>query len=279
MLPRARQMAYRSCNVCAGLDVRSAMFAGGMVATGARRAVTFGCMQQTEISQELGRAVGALQFSAPVAYVYNPLEYAWAPHREYLERYGAGHREVVLLGMNPGPFGMAQTGVPFGDVGMVRGWLRIEAPVGAPPHEHPKRRVTGFACTRGEVSGRRLWGWARAAFGTPERFFARFFVANYCPLAFMEESGRNRTPDKLPRAERERLFAACDKALRASVGAFGPRYVIGIGAFAAARAVEALETTGITVGRVPHPSPASPSANRGWDAEMHRALQRIGVHV
>jgi single-strand selective monofunctional uracil DNA glycosylase len=236
-------------------------------------------MRQIEISQELSRAVGALRFSAPVAYVYNPLDYAWAPYREYLERYGAGRREAVLLGMNPGPFGMAQTGVPFGDVGMVRDWLRIEAPVDAPRLQHPKRRVTGFACNRGEVSGRRLWGWARATFGTPERFFARFFVANYCPLAFMEESGRNRTPDKLPRAERESLFAACDQALRESVTAFKPRFVIGVGAFAAARAAEILAATRITVGRVPHPSPASPSANRGWDAEMHRALQRIGVHI
>jgi single-strand selective monofunctional uracil DNA glycosylase len=236
-------------------------------------------VEQIEISQELSRVVGALRFSAPVAYVYNPLEYARAPHRQYLERYGAGRREIVLLGMNPGPFGMAQTGVPFGDVGMVRGWLRIEAPVGAPPRQHPKRRVTGFACNRGEVSGQRLWGWARETFGTPEHFFARFFVANYCPLVFMEESGRNRTPDKLPRVEREPLFAACDKALRASVSAFKPRYVVGVGAFAAARAAEALAATGVAVGRVPHPSPASPLANRGWDAEMRHALQRIGVRI
>ena len=236
-------------------------------------------MELADIAQALAREVGALRFAAPVAYVYNPLEYAWTAHREYLERYGRSSPEVVLLGMNPGPFGMAQTGVPFGDVGMVRGWLRIEEPVGRPRREHPKRRVAGFECHRGEVSGQRLWGWARAAFGEPQRFFARFFVANYCPLVFMEASGRNRTPDKLPSAERGPLFAACDRALRASVAVLRPRFVIGVGAFAAARAAEALGEAGVTLGRVPHPSPASPSANRGWEAELRRALERIGVRV
>jgi len=234
-------------------------------------------MQLVAIARKLGREAGALSFSAPVAYVYNPLEYAWPAHRRYLERYGAGHPDVLLLGMNPGPFGMAQTGVPFGDVRMVREWLHIEAPVGRPAREHPRRRVMGFACPRGEVSGQRLWGWARDAFGTPERFFERFFVANYCPLAFLEASGRNRTPDKLPRAERDRLFAICDRALRGSVAQLEPRYVVGIGVFAAARAAAALAGLSVSIGRIPHPSPASPAANRGWRAEMQRALARFGL--
>ena len=139
--------------------------------------------------------------------VYNPLEYARAPHELYLSRYGGGPKEVLLLGMNPGPFGMAQTGVPFGDVTMVRDWLGIVAAVAKPLDEHPKRPVLGFDCHRSEVSGTRLWGWARDRFGTPERFFQRFFVANYCPLAFMESSGANRTPDKLPAAEQQALFS------------------------------------------------------------------------
>ncbi|MGH8746648.1 MAG: uracil-DNA glycosylase family protein, partial [Burkholderiales bacterium] len=218
-----------------------------------------------QAAQALRLEVEALAFAPPVAYVYDPLEYAWAPHRQYLERYGKGRREVMLLGMNPGPFGMAQTGVPFGDVGMVRGWLGIVAPVGHPAREHPKRPVQGFACTRGEVSGRRLWNWAQARFGAPQRFFARFFVANYGPLAFMHASGRNLTPDKLPRPERERLFAACDRALRAHVAQLRPAHVVGIGRFAAERAAAALAQSGVKLGGVPHPSPASPAANRGWE--------------
>ena len=148
-----------------------------------------------------------------------------------MSRYGGGRKEVLLLGMNPGPFGMAQTGVPFGDVTMVRDWLGIVAPVTKPPDEHPKRPVLGFECRRTEVSGTRLWGWARDRFITPERFFERFFVANYCPLAFMESSGANRTPDKLPRAEQQALFSACDEALRDVVRALRPRIVIGVGGF------------------------------------------------
>ena len=154
--------------------------------------------QVGQVARELGSAVGSLDFGPPVTHVYNPLDYAWKPHLQYLERYGAAPKEVVFVGMNPGPWGMAQTGVPFGEVNLVRDWLGIEAPVGHPEPEHPKRAIAGFACTRSEVSGRRVWGWARDRFGTPQAFFSRFFVANYCPLAFLEESGRNRTPDRLP---------------------------------------------------------------------------------
>ena len=184
------------------------------------------------IADELVRALAKLRFAAPVTHVYQPLDYARASYREYVTRYGRGPKEVVLFGMNPGPFGMAQTGVPFGEVELVRDWLRIDAPVGKPPREHPKRPVEGFACPRREVSGQRLWGFARDRFEKPERFFERFFVANYCPLLFMEESGRNRTPDKLPAAERAPLERACNQALRQTVALLRPRIAIGIGHFA-----------------------------------------------
>jgi single-strand selective monofunctional uracil DNA glycosylase len=229
------------------------------------------------IAKQLRQDVAKLKFAAPIAHVYNPLDYAWAPHREYLERYGGGRHDVVLLGMNPGPFGMAQTGVPFGDLSMVRDWLKIDAPVRRPHDEHPKRPILGMQCHRGEVSGQRLWGWARDRFATPERFFARFFVLNYCPLCFLENSGRNRTPDKLPPGERAALFAVCDHALRAAVTALDARYVIGVGRFAEQRARHALVDGDFVLGTVPHPSPASPQANRGWAAQMDQALAKIGV--
>ena len=178
--------------------------------------------------------------------------------------------------MNPGPFGMVQTGVPFGDVAMVRDWLGITAPVGKPRNEHPKRPVAGFACQRSEVSGARLWGWARDRFGTPERFFRRFFVVNYCPLAFVESSGRNRTPDKLAAAEQEALGAACDVALRDIVAALEPRIVVGVGGFAERRARAALGDT-VAIGTILHPSPASPLANRGWATTIEKQLDALGV--
>lgn len=229
------------------------------------------------ISRALGRKVDVLTFAAPVTHVYNPLRYAAALHEAYLRRYGCGPRPVVLLGMNPGPFGMAQTGIPFGDVTVVRQWLGLEAPVGRPEREHPRRPVLGLECPRGEVSGARLWGWARDRFVTPERFFQQFFVINYCPLAFLEESGRNRTPDKLPSAERAALFAACDEALRRMVAVLRPRHVVGVGAFATGRAQEALAGLPLMIGTVLHPSPASPLANRGWAERVEQQLAACGV--
>lgn len=229
------------------------------------------------VADALARSLRGLRFGAPVTHVYQPLSYARAPWVEYVERWGRSPKEVVLLGMNPGPFGMAQTGVPFGEVGLVRDWLEIEAPVRRPRNEHPKRPVQGFACPRSEVSGARLWGWARDRFEKPERFFARFFVWNYCPLVFMEESGRNRTPDKLPAEERARLFSRCDRALGRAVEVLAPRIVVGVGRFAEARARECLEGTGVAVGSIPHSSPASPAANRGWAPQAERALARLGV--
>jgi single-strand selective monofunctional uracil DNA glycosylase len=211
--------------------------------------------------------------------VYNPLAYARAPHEAYLRRYGAGTREILLLGMNPGPFGMAQTGVPFGDVTMVRDFLKIEGEVAAPERVHERRPISGFACPRSEVSGTRLWGWVKGRFETPARFFDRFFVANYCPLVFLEASGRNRTPDKLPPAERQPLFAACDAALRRMVALLAPRFVIGVGGFAAERARSALSDYDGTIACVLHPSPASPAANRGWASLAEGQLSELGIRL
>ena len=230
------------------------------------------------ITRTLSRRTGALAFAAPVTHVYNPLEYAWAPHRAYLARYGTGSPGVLMLGMNPGPFGMAQTGVPFGDVEFVRGWLGIQGKVKRPRVEHPKRPVAGFDCPRGEVSGRRLWGWARSRFGEPARFFEHFFVWNYCPLCFMETSGRNRTPDKLPAAERAPLYEACDAALARVVLTLGTRHVLGIGRFAADRARAALGDA-VVVSVAPHPSPASPLANRGWAEAFEHSLESAGLAI
>ena len=228
-----------------------------------------------EISAELSQRVGALAFPS-VPYVYNPLVYAWAPHEAYLERWGSKTpREVLMVGMNPGPFGMAQTGVPFGDVAMVRDFLGVTGEVGKPPTEHPARPITGFECHRSEVSGTRLWGWARERFGTAERFFDRVFVANWCPLVFMDESGRNRTPDKLPPSERTELYAACDDALARIVDVLRPRLVVGIGRFAEKRARGALDST-LEVGCITHPSPASPAGNRDWAGTVDAQLRALG---
>ncbi|MBI3298370.1 MAG: single-stranded DNA-binding protein [Elusimicrobia bacterium] len=235
--------------------------------------------EPVSIARALSRAASALRFAAPVAYVYNPLDYAWDPHRSYLERWGAGRPEVLLLGMNPGPFGMAQTGVPFGEVSLVRDWLGVTGKVGKPGREHPKRPISGFDCARSEVSGARLWGWAKARFVTPEKFFKKFLVLNYCPLVFMEEGGKNLTPDGLPAAERAPLEAACDEALRRFAAHYKPRLVVGVGQFAERRARVALSEAGCGFGNILHPSPASPKANKGWAEEVERQFKALDVAI
>jgi single-strand selective monofunctional uracil DNA glycosylase len=234
-------------------------------------------MNLLSITDKLARRVDALKFSAPVAYVYNPLKYARGPLEQYFERYGGGKKKAVLVGMNPGPFGMAQVGVPFGDVVMVRDWLNLDGVVTKPEFEHPKRPVDGFDCTRREVSGTRLWTWAKDQFGTPDKFFSKFLVVNYCPLVFMEEGGRNRTPDKLAAVEQKALFDICDEALRQTVEQTKADFAIGIGAFAQKRCKAALVDKNITIGRVLHPSPASPAANRGWAEQATMQLDELGV--
>ncbi|WP_305046292.1 uracil-DNA glycosylase family protein [Geoalkalibacter sp.] len=232
-----------------------------------------------QLTQDLATQLDRLVFQAPITHVYNPLRYAAEPHRDYLERYGQGPKQAVFLGMNPGPWGMAQTGVPFGEVTLVRDWLGIEKPVGKPRPEHPKKPVAGFACRRSEVSGRRLWGFFREVFGSPDTFFQRFFVLNYCPLLFLDEGGRNRTPDQLSPAEREPLIAACDDTLRRMVEVLGCSRVIGVGGFAEERARQALVGMEIAVGRILHPSPASPAANRDWPGQARAQLEAQGVEL
>ena len=228
-------------------------------------------------AQTLRDAVGKLRFAPPVSHVYNPLDYAWATHEAYLSRYAAGTKRVVFLGMNPGPFGMAQTGVPFGEIAAVRDWLGIQAAVGCPSREHPKRRVTGFDCPNSEVSGRRVWGLFKERFNQPEAFFRDHMVMNYCPLAFMEETGRNRTPDKLPAEERSALFALCDAHLHDTVRELKPEWLIGIGDFAAKRAAEAFAQGDVKIARILHPSPANPEANRDWAGIVTQQLRALGV--
>lgn len=233
----------------------------------------------TASTERLAEALRPLEFSPPVDCVYRTLDYAWQPHRKYLERFGGGKKRVVFLGMNPGPFGMAQTGVPFGEVAAVRDWMGIDTPVEKPEREHPKRPIEGFACTRSEVSGRRLWGLFADRFENADAFFKDHFVLNYCPLVWMSATGANLTPDKLSAAEMAPVEAACQTHLREVIGLLQPSFLIGIGGFAEERLRRAAEACGspAVIGRILHPSPASPAANRGWAEAAGRQLGELGV--
>lgn len=230
-------------------------------------------------TERLAAELRGLEFSPPVAYVYRTLDYTWQAHREYLKRFGKGKKRVVFLGMNPGPFGMAQTGVPFGEVAAVRDWMGIETPIGKPEHEHPKRPIDGFQCQRSEVSGRRLWGLFSERFESAPAFFKDHFVLNYCPLVWMSSTGANLTPDKLSAAEMAPVEEACLKHLQEVIALLKPSWLIGVGGFAEERLHRAAEACGskANVGRILHPSPASPAANRGWSEAASRQLAALGV--
>lgn len=227
------------------------------------------------VMERLKSRVKRLRFGEPVAYVYNPLEYAWPVARAYFERYGRGPKEVLFLGMNPGPFGMGQTGIPFGEVAAVRDYLQLSGEIASPRRFHVKRPVLGFECPRSEVSGQRLWGAFAKRHPAPEDFFARAFVLNYCPLLFLGESGANLTPDKVAKEERTKLEAICDKALAEAIAVLQPKHIVGVGMYAAKRA--SLVTGRDDVITMPHPSPASPLANKGWEKAAREALVKAGL--
>lgn len=234
-----------------------------------------------EATDSLKHSLGRLDFQPPVQTVYNPLVYAGDRYAEYISRYGATEKSVLLVGMNPGPWGMAQTGVPFGEVEAVRDWLGIEGPVNKPAEEIPKRPITGFDCHRSEVSGRRVWGLVRERYGTPKRFFRDHLILNYCPLLFFSSEGKNITPDKLKKDDRARLFRECDGYLITLAELYAPRFLVGFGNFASGRITEALDYAGkdneVEVVTLLHPSPANPRANRGWAEQAEKILIDSGV--
>jgi single-strand selective monofunctional uracil DNA glycosylase len=233
--------------------------------------------QLIRAARTLSSEVSRLKFAAPVAYVYNPLDYAWRGHEIYLSKYGDSRKRVIFLGMNPGPYGMVQTGVPFGEVQAVRDWMKIETPIGKPPREHPKRPIEGFACRRSEVSGRRLWGLFIKRFPQTADFFSEHFVVNYCPLAFLGETGANHTPDKLPASEKVGLISACDKHLREVTRILQPEWLLGVGGFAEACAQRVFPGRSPKLASVLHPSPANPAANRDWAGQATAKLEELGI--
>jgi len=229
-------------------------------------------------ARELASAMDQLVFDAPVAYTYNPLTYAWAGHEAYIRKFATGKKKVLYLGMNPGPFGMAQTGVPFGEIAAVTLWMGINAPIAQPPATHPKRPIQGFSCPRSEVSGRRLWGLFEEMYGSAEAFFADAYVANYCPLIWMSESGANIPPTQLPKEQVAQIDAACQRHLVRIIEILEPQYLIGVGGYALKQlelAAATIPEHTFTLGTILHPSPASPVANKCWPEKPRQQIRAI----
>ncbi len=229
-------------------------------------------MSLVSLAKKLRQETHALKFPS-AAFVYEPLYYAWPVAEKYL-KLGAGTKRFVFVGMNPGPFGMGQTGVPFGEVSLVRDWMKLDGKIGRPKNEHPKRPVLGLASPRSEVSGKRLWGAIAEKFPDAKKFFEQGIILNYCPLLYLTESGANLTPDKLTKKERAAVEAVCDAHLREALKAIAPEVAIGVGQYATDK-LHMISPEKIRVTNILHPSPASPAANKDWIGSVRKSLAEV----
>lgn len=225
----------------------------------------------------------------PIAGVLNSHQYAFCPFGEYCNMFApAGQQPLALfVGMNPGPYGTAQNGIPFGCSSFVNNWMGItQGTAGSAAVKGTELKegidghgfeycpaVLGLRCKKEEVSGKRLWGWAQSVVGggKAEAFFRHAFVYTYCPLAFFA-GGANVPLADLPVAERRTIEEHCDQALLALVLEMKPVYVIGVGNYAYSKAekavtkaaVESCSPHSMVALKVAHPSPASPGAAAFW---------------
>ena len=98
------------------------------------------------LSTKCDQAIKKIEENSEVDHATNPLDYAWPHHVQYLEQWGGLGARVLLLGMNPGPWCMAQTGVPFGATDVAQQFLGIEPrALLTPPNAHPKRPIEWMA--------------------------------------------------------------------------------------------------------------------------------------
>ena len=208
---------------------------------------------------------------------YNPLAYAWDAHEAYLRRMGDSGARTVILGMNPGPHGMGQMGIPFAATSVVRDLLGITGiPVNQPEAADPRRPVVGLEYPREEVSGTRLWGLLAEHYGDIEAISSNVFLVNYCPLMlFSGPRAANITPDKVGGSTAQTLLKRCDQHLREVVEVMEAERVIGVGKFAESRAGAALANYSVEVLGCWHPSPASPLANRNGGADWRANVRAV----
>ena len=209
--------------------------------------------------------------------VYNPLMYAWEIHEEFIRLSGGHGAKTILMGMNPGPHGMGQMGIPFAATSVVRELLGISGiDVGKPALTHPKRPVNGLNHSKEEVSGTRLWGLLQGTYGGASQIFQNVFIVNHCPLMIFEgHRGTNITPNNVSGLVVRELLERCDQHLREVVIALGAEEVIGIGKYAEKRANLALAAMGTRVKTCWHPSPASPLANRNGGEDWRENVRDV----
>ncbi|XP_063985859.1 single-strand selective monofunctional uracil DNA glycosylase-like isoform X2 [Diachasmimorpha longicaudata] len=226
----------------------------------------------------LTKALQKILFGAPVEYVYSPIEYAFSVHSNYVHKFCKDAKKILFLGMNPGPWGMSQTGVPFGEVNTVVNWLELSGNVETPPREQPDRKVQGLLCKRSEVSGRRFWELFKRLSRTPDVFFRHSFLRNYCPVALMDAGGRNITPAELKGPEYSRVIQLCDTVLGDVLKILKVEIVVGVGRFAEKRARHVVKAQKLStqVVWIPHPSPRA-AGYQDWSICAQKHLHDLDL--
>lgn len=234
------------------------------------------------VTKNLNQRIETLSIEDKVEWYYNPLDYAFPVHEAYLEKFGSDRKTGFFLGMNPGPWGMAQTGVPFTDPYIARDWMELpRRSVGSPSNERDARPIEGWESDRKEASGQKLHGFFRSIYGSLENFFENHIVMNYCPLVMYSEEATNLTPEDLLKADRESIFEICDPYLADLIEFYDPDVLVGIGRFGQRRLMDVLDLTESEVAYLPHPSPASPIATRDggdyWRGLVRDMLEERGL--
>ena len=218
------------------------------------------------LSDKCTKQIPKLLKHKDVAHVTNPLDYAWELHEQFITKWAGCGAKTLLLGMNPGPYGMAQTGVPFGATKMATDVLGMEpVELQTPSGAHPKRPIQGPSMERQEVSGTRFWTFMVEHFGSIELTFSNIFVVNHCPLLILGETGRNITPVDIPKSIINPILDLCDQHLKSVVDIMGIERIVGVGNYAKKRAKTIVPE--LDIDAMWHPSPASPLANRNGGAD------------
>lgn len=177
--------------------------------------------------------------------------------------------------MNPGPFGMCQTGVPFGDPKCVKEFLQIEGVVNKPEIECPFREILGFNSSRREQSGERLWRFFQSICHTPEFFFKNAFLFNFCPIALMKGNGCNVTPGEIKDIKvRKSLEVLCEDWYLKVIRLLQPEYLIAIGRYIHKKTKDVFKANhidNIKILYMPHPSPRAVN-NTNWHEKAQTFL-------
>jgi single-strand selective monofunctional uracil DNA glycosylase len=238
-------------------------------------AIRFSSRRFAPLARSIARATGWL--------VLDPSRYGERWHAPFRRLYPPRARPLLVFGLNPGPYGMAQTGIPFTDLKrlaqglprlaaeLARSGERLSLPGLAPSSLQP------FLTRTFESSSVRVHRFLRLAHGSAERAFREVVFVNPCPLLFIDRAlGENRTPADLPRALRAGVDEARVEVVSVAVARLRARGAIVLGRDAAAALSVPLRARlgERAVVEWEHPARAVPDI---WARGLLAALRRRGL--